>query len=154
METTNIIYLAILNITSWVGYDSDAEHVYAHLILSENEKVNIDNVNEYNVNYLGNKIEILRPLTLELAKELDKKDKFNSNQRAYRICKEDPEFAKENPEYGYTNRFDTFEQVVNAGIQKWKELNLNCPFISLYEGDKYVKNSYSEDETIIKYPNQ
>lgn len=70
----NRIYLAILNITSWAGQCSDAEHLYAHLILSENEKVNIDNVEEYNVKYLGERIEMRRPLTLELAKHLDKKD--------------------------------------------------------------------------------
>jgi len=143
------IYLAILNITSWVGQCGDAEHVYAHLILSEKENVNIDNVEEFNVNYLGEKIELRRPLTLELAKQLDKKDGHNSNQRAYRICNEDPEFAKENPDYGKTNRFDTFEQAVNAGIEKWKELNINCPFISLYEGEKYKANSYEPSTTVV-----
>ena len=143
------IYLAILNITSWVGQCGDAEHVYAHLILSENEKVNIDNVEEFNVKYLGERIELRRPLTLELAKQLDKKDGHNSNQRAFRICNEDPEFAKENPDYAKTNRFDTFEQAVNAGIEKWKELDINCPFISLYEGEKYKANSYEPSTTVV-----
>ena len=143
------IYLAILNITSWAGQCGDAEHVYAHLILSEKETVTISNVEEYNVNYLGEKIELRRPLTLELAKQLDKKDGHNSNQRAFRICNEDHEFAKENPDYGKTNRFDTFEQAVNVGIEKWKELNIDCPFISLYEGGKYKANSYEPSTTIV-----
>lgn len=147
MEAKNI-YLAILNITSWVGVCGDAEHLYGHLILCE-RNINIDDIVEWNVSHLGEKIEIRRPLTLELAKKLDKKDKFNSNQRAFRIFNEDPEFAIENPEYGTTIRFDTFDEVVRAGVEKWKELDINCPFISLYEGDKYHKNDYCEAETII-----
>lgn len=143
------IYLAVLNITSWVGQCGDASHVYAHLILSKSEEVNIENVEDFNVNYLGEKIELRRPLTLELAKQLDKKDGHNSNQRAFRISNEDPEFAKENPDYGTTNRFDTFEEAVNMGIEKWKELNINCPFISLYEGEKYEANDYEPSTTII-----
>ena len=143
------IYLAILNITSWAGQCSDAEHVYGNLILSERAEVTIDNVDEYSVNGLGDDIEIRQPLTLKLAKKLDQKDRFNSNQRAYRICKEDPEFAKENPDYGTTNRFDTFDEVVRAGITKWKELDINCPFISLYEGKKYEANDYEPSTTVI-----
>jgi hypothetical protein len=143
------IYLAILNITSWVGQCGDAEHVYAHLILSVNENVNIDNIEEYNVNHLGEEIELRRPLTLEIAKQLDKKDGHNSNQRAFRLYNEDPDFAKENPDYGKTNRFDSFEEAVNAGIEKWKELNIDCPFISLYEGEKYKANNYEPSTTVI-----
>lgn len=143
------IKLAILNITSWVGQCANAEHVYAHLILSENDQVTIDNVEEYNVKYLGDRIELTQPLTLELAKKLDKKDGYNSNQRSFRMYNENPEFAKKHPEYGRTNRFDTFEQAVNAGIDKWKELDIKCPFISLYEGEKYKANSYEQSSTVI-----
>lgn len=139
------IYLAILNITSWAGQCGDAEHVYGHLILSEKEHVNIDNVDEYNVNYLGEKIEIKRPLTLQLAKKYDKKDGHNSYQRSLK-------YAEDNPEYGQTNKFDTFNEVVNAGIEKWKELNINCPFISLYEGEKYKANNYEPSNTIVLQP--
>ncbi len=140
------IYLAVLNITSWAGQCGDAEHVYGNLILSTQESVNIDNIEDWNVKYLGKNIEIKRPLTLELAMQLDKKDGHNSNQRALR-------YAKENPEYGLTNRFDTFEQVVNAGVEKWKELNIDCPFISLYEGKKYEANSYEPSDTLILHYN-
>lgn len=112
------IKLAILNITSWAGQSSNAKHVYGNLILSIHHNVNIDNVEDWNVKYLGENITIKRPLTLELAKQLDEKDGYYSNQRAFTKCNEDPEFAEENPDYGKTNRFDTIEQVVNAGIEK------------------------------------
>jgi len=39
--------------------------------------------------------------------------------------------------YSATDRFETFEEIENFGIAKWKELNLDCPFISLYHGDEY-----------------
>ncbi len=141
------IYIAILNITSWVGQCGDATHLYANLILSE-RNISIDEVEDWNVNHLGKKIELKRPLTLELAIELDKKDGYNSNQRAFRLS-QDPDFARENPTYGKTIRFDTFEQCVNAGIEKWKQLNINCPFISLYEGEKYKANKYEPSTTVI-----
>lgn len=152
METK--VYLAILNITSWAGQCDNAEHVYGHLILSEKEEVTINNVDEWNVKYLGKSIEIKRPLTLELAKKLDEKDGHNINKRRFRTCSEDPEFAKENPDYSSTSRFDTFEEVVNAGILKWKELDLNCPFISLYEGQQYYANEYEQSSTVILQYNE
>lgn len=142
------IYLAILNITSWGGQCADATHVYGHLILSEKEEVTIDNIEDWNVKYLGDKIEIRRPLTEEIAKKLDRisGDNGKSNQRHFRIASENPELMEE---YGYTNRFDTFSEVVNAGIEKWKELDIDCPFISLYDGDKYVANSYEPSTSVI-----
>jgi hypothetical protein len=142
------IYLAILNITSWAG-SIGATHVYGHLILSTKEKVTIDNIDEHNVHYLGETIEIKRPLTPELAEALDKKDGGNSYKRALRWMQEDSDFAKENPEQGMTERFDTLEEVVNAGIAKWKELNINCPFISLYKNKKYKANSYESSSTVV-----
>ena len=77
------IFLVILNITSWAGQCGDAEHVYGHLILSEKENVDINNVEEWNVNHLGTKIEIFRPLTLEFAKKLDKKEGGGFYQRDF-----------------------------------------------------------------------
>ncbi len=144
-------YLAILNITSWAGQCADADHVYGHLILSTKENVTIDNVEDWNVKYLGENIEIRRALTSKLAKDLDKKDGRHTNQRSLRMIQDDPELIKEFPDLGTTNRFDTFEEVVNAGIEKWKELNLDCPFISLYEGEKYTANSYEPSTTVILY---
>lgn len=145
------IYLAILNIDSWAGQCADATHLYGTLILSEKENVTIDNVDDHNVKYLGKNIELKRPLTLELAKQLDEKDGSNSNQRAYRWANdgEHADFIKEYPDTGLTEKFDTFEQIVDFAVEKWKELNINCPFISLYKGDKYYKNKYNASETVI-----
>lgn len=116
--TREKIYLAILNITSWAGQCADAEHVYGNLILSKTEKVNIDNVEEYNVKYLGENIEIRQPLTLEIAIKLDQKDSGNSHQSIFYMKNE-----LENNEDFYnvlnTNRFETFDEVVNAGIKKY-----------------------------------
>jgi len=131
----------------------DATHVYGNLILSTKENVTVDNVEDWNVNYLGEKIELHRPLTLEIAKQLDKKDGGNNYQRIFHLIQRDNNIIKENPDYGLTNRFDTFEQVVNAGIEKWRELNLECPFISLYEGNKYTANEYEPSNTVTLYPN-
>lgn len=143
------IYLAILNITSWAGQCSNAEHVYGKLILCERAGVTVENVDEHNVKYLGEVIEIQQPLTLKMAKLLDKKDGGNSYQRAYRICKENPDVKERAEFYGYTDRFDTFDEVVRAGVAKWKELDINCPFISLYEGEKYEANDYEPSTTVI-----
>jgi hypothetical protein len=143
------IYLAILNITSWAGQCSDATHVYGELILCERAGVTVDNVQEHSVKYLGEGIEIQRPLTEKLAKELDKKSGGKSYQRAYRLVTENPEMREEMEYYGYTDRFDTFDEVVSAGVAKWKELDINCPFISLYEGEKYEANDYEPSTTVI-----
>jgi hypothetical protein len=143
------IYLAILNITSYVGQCADAEHVYGHLILSTSPDVNIDNIEGYNVKFLGENIEIRRPLTQELAKALDEKEGHRVYQRKFRMIAEDPELIKEFPDTGSTDRFDTFDEVVDAGILKWKELDIDCPFISLYEGDKYKANNYQPSTTVI-----
>lgn len=140
-------HLAILNITSWAGYDTSAEHLYGTLILSERPDVTIENVHEWSVRYLGQEIKIQRKLTEELARRLDKKDGHNSNTRALR-------YAAENPEMGYTERFDNFDQVVDAGIEKWKELGLNCPFISLYEGSRYEANHHNKYSTVVVEPLQ
>lgn len=145
------IYLAILNIDSWAGLCADATHLYGNLILSEKANVTIDNIEDHNVKYLGENIELKRPLTLELAKKLDEKDGHNSNQRAFRWATdgEHTDFMKEYPDSGLTERFDTFEQIVDFAVEKWKKLNINCPFISLYKGDKYYKNKYNASETVV-----
>ena len=142
------VYLAILNITSWAGQCSDATHVYGKLILSTNSKVTIDNVEEWNVNYLGEKIEITQAMTLKIAKKLDMIDGGKTYQRSFMlrdvIC-DDEDFD----EFLNTRRFDSIEEVVNAGIAKWRELGLDCPFISLYDGSKYKSNSHNPSSTII-----
>jgi len=146
---TNDVNLAILNITSWVGQCGDATHLYGSLILCRNVAITIDSVDDWGVGSMGYPIELFRPLTMELAIQLDKKDGGKTYQRQVRALKEHPEIQDKMPNYGTTNRFDTFDQVVEAGIKKWKELNLKCPFISLYEGEKYKANEYEPSSTII-----
>ena len=129
------ITLAILNITSWAGQCSDATHLYGRLILCDND-VTIDTVEEWNVKYLGENIELRQPLTLQIAIKLDAKDGGKTHQRAVRLREQ----FENNPDFEdlyYTIRFDTFKEVETLAIAKWKELKLNCPFISLYEGEKY-----------------
>jgi hypothetical protein len=128
------ITLVVLNITSWEGQCSDAIHVYGYLVLCDKPEINVDNVTEWNVKYIGENIELRQPLTLELAKKLDAIDGHNTNQRHLRRATEDSTYPIE---YSTTDRFDTFEEIEKFGIAKWKELNLDCPFISLYHGDEY-----------------
>jgi len=136
--STGKIHLAILNITSWCGYDASAEHLYGHLILSDKEQVTLENVHDWNVRHIGEQIELSREMTFDEAKKLDAKDQSGGRvQRRWMRGEKD------------TTRFDSFEQVVASGIAKWKELGLECPFISLYEGEKYSKNSYNDSETVI-----
>lgn len=149
MDTENKkVYLAILNITSWAGQCSDATHLYGHLILC-NKDIAIENISDWNVKYLGENIEIRRVITKEIAEKLDAKDGNNSYSRMFRHITEDSELLSVSPKYGTTNRFDTFQEVVDAGVAKWKELKLECPFISLYEGDRYYINEYNQNETVI-----
>lgn len=130
------IYLVILNITSWCGISLDAEHYYGKLILCNKKEVTIDNVCDWNINHLGDEIEIRRKLTKRLAKELDKKDGFgNFNLMSYNESRGNKEMA-DNIE-GTTNRFDTIKQVIDIGIREYNKLNLTCPFICLYDGIKF-----------------
>jgi arginine decarboxylase len=49
----------------------------------------------------------------------------------------------------HKDRLASFELALrNAGIEKWKELDIDCPFISLYEGEKYAANSYEPSNTV------
>lgn len=145
------VKLAILNITSYTGQCSGATHVYGKLILCTQKDVTLENISQYNIKYLAknNSFEIRRPLTKKLAKELDKKGGGNTYQRHFRIIEENPDMLEEMSYFGYTEKFDTIPQVVDAGIAKWKKLDINCPFISLYEGEIYKPNKYEASETVI-----
>lgn len=134
MEKVN---LTILNITSWCGQCADATHVYGTLILCTNPEVTIDNIEEYDVKYLGERIELRQLVTLEIAKSLDRKSGGKTYERMVQLITEYPDVVEGNDTYGTTNRFDTYAEVENFAIAKWKELNLGCPFISLDTGEKY-----------------
>jgi len=136
------IYLAVLNITSWQGYCADAQHLYGHLYLSEHQEINLDTVTEWNIRHIGEEIELTHEMTEADAIKLDEKDGGHTHQRHFRLGDKQ------------TKRFDTFAQVVKAGYEKWKELDLDCPFITLYEGDRYdiknvKENNYEDCKTII-----
>jgi len=103
--STGKIHLAILNITSWCGYDASAEHLYGHLILSDKEQVTLENVHDWNVRHIGEQIELSREMTFDEAKKLDAKDQSGGRvQRRWMRGEKD------------TTRFDSFEQVVASGI--------------------------------------
>lgn len=119
------ITLAIVNITSFVGQCSDAQHVYGHLILCTKPEVNLDNVEEWNVKYLGENIELFRELTWEQAVEMDVIDHAHTYKHHWEMGKKD------------TERFDTFMEVIESGLKIYNEMKLLCPFISLYEGEYY-----------------
>lgn len=137
------VYLVILNITSWAGQCTDATHIYGELILSKDKNVNIDNVEEWNVKYLGDSFELRQPLTLEIVQRLDKKDGHKRYERAFRLY---DEFKDDESFYDllHTNRFDKFEELEDFAINIYKELNIDCPFISLYNGEKYDFNYNGE----------
>ncbi len=131
------ITLCILNITSFTGQCSDASHVYGKLILCNKPEINIDNIEEWNINHIGTKIELHQPLTLKIAKKLDKKDGGHHYEREVRLMIEYPKIGDGLDYWGKTDRFDLFEEVEDFAINEWKKLNLACSFISLYEGEKY-----------------
>lgn len=137
------VYLVILNITSWTGQCSDATHIYGNLIFSKDKNVDIYNIEEYSVRCLGENFQLRQPLTLEISQKLDKKDGHKTYERAFRLydeLKNDENFY----DLLHTDRFDTFEELENFAINIYKELNINCPFISLYNGEKYDFNYNGE----------
>lgn len=125
--------LAILNITSWSGLCADAEHVYGTLVICTDPEVTIDNVEEYSVSCCRLKHELYKEITFAQAKLLDEKDGGVHFRRAWKAGNK------------RTTRFNEFAEVECVAIEKWKELSLDCPFISLYHGEKY-------DGTIILMP--
>ena len=138
------VTLVILNITSWAGQCSDATHVYGNLILCDKPEVTIDNVDEWNVKHVGENIELRQLLTLEFAKKLDAKDGGETYQRHYRYANREGNDYPD--EYRTTDKLDNLLEVENFAIAKWRELNLGCPFISLYEGEKYnFKDTYTDE---------
>jgi hypothetical protein len=71
---------------------------------------------------------------MEIAEKLDAIDGAGDHKRVLRYIANGEIWPEE---YLTTNRFETFEEVENFAIAKWKELDLKCPFVSLYKGDKY-----------------
>lgn len=130
-----MIKLAIINITTFVGMSFDADHYYGHIIFSE-LSIEPGKASEWSMNSLGKSQELSYELTLKDAKALDKKDHHDSYQYSWhhgdKMC----------------TRFNTPEDVIEAGIKIWrekmKEVGYEFPLINLYEGEKY------EDTKILK----
>lgn len=132
MENVN---LAVINITSWVGYCSDAEHCYGELILVNQPNDDVNTITEWNLKYIkGEHIELRREITLEEAQKLDiKSQNFGMYQRHWRNGEKT------------VNMFNELHEVVEAGMKKYNELGLTCPLINLYEGERYK-------ETVVYKP--
>lgn len=129
--------LCVLNITSWVGYSPDAEHVYGKLKLveqntdSDYSQITIDTIEEWRP--AGEEIELKRKISIRESIELDKKDGGHTYQRSAELGR------------CISDRFDTIENLTKFAIKKYKRLKLECDFISLYEWEKF------KDTKIIKF---
>lgn len=147
LNNTNM-KITILNITSWTGICADAIHVYGNLIICDNDNVTLDNVEEWNVNHLGEKFELRQPMTLEIAKKLDRIDGGKTYQRSF-MLRQDLKHDEDYIEFLNTNRFDTFEEIENFAIKTWKEMNIGGTFVSLYNGEKYDFTDITNGEKCI-----
>lgn len=138
MEDRNQITLAIVNITSWSGIDADAEHLYGHLILCEKAELTVDNVEEWNVKYLGENIELKRLLDDE--DEAIRLDNKNGGSRIYTSHWKYREPVVE---------FNDAQSIINEALKIYKKRNLTCNLISLYNGERYkfIKPPY--EQTVI-----
>jgi hypothetical protein len=131
--------LCVLNISSWVGYSPDAEHVYGKLkFIQQNTDddyglITIDNIEEWRP--AGEEIQLRKKLTIEQAKIFDQKDGSGYSWRR----------AVELDKRATTDRFDSFDEINKVGVKKYKSLKLDCPFISLFEWEKF-------NETVIIQP--
>ena len=122
--------MAVLNISSYRGYCADAQHYYGKLVLSE-VPVTEKTVTDWTILHLGEVIQLKHEMTLEEAKELDKKDGGHTYERSWELGMRT------------TDRFNTLDAVHLAGGLEWKkQLKLHdhdFPFINLYEGERYDK---------------
>jgi hypothetical protein len=124
------VTLAIINISSFRYRCVDAIHFYAHLILCDDKSVTKENITKYNMKHLGEKIELFHDLTLEEAIQLDKKDNWLDGGP----YEEEWEKGKKS-----SNRFTSFKQCIDSGLELIESLNLACPNITLFEGS-YIIN--------------
>lgn len=119
--------LAVLNITTWAGQCSDAEHYYGKLVLTD-IAISPAEVQNWNIRHLGTGFEVSRELSLKEARYLDSKDGGGTYVRGW------------HSDHRKTDRFDSPEDVLQAGILLWKakqqELGYGLPFVSLYEGER------------------
>ena len=117
-------YLAVLNITTYQGQCADADHYYGKLILSQ-VLIDPDDIEQWNMNHLGQALTLEKEITLREAQYLDEKD--GGHTYTYGWLHADRKTSE---------RFDSIEEVQAAAKLKYEELQLSCPYIELYEGKK------------------
>jgi hypothetical protein len=104
--------IVVLNISTWKGIASDAQHFYGTLTVIEDERVSIDDLIRGKRMIVGNKIDIKNYLN-----------------------KEDNRFEFEGD---YVLGFNTKEQVVLAGKQLFNELKMENVLL-LFDNRKFIK---------------
>ena len=117
----SLIKMVILNISWWKSDHTFPRCYYGKLILCTNPDVTFHNIRQFDVNKLGEKIEVTRQLTREEAVKLDKRY-WNAN---YTQCWDEGEMS--------TNRFDDYIQATEAGMAMFRELKIE---MAIYWGLK------------------
>lgn len=112
-----------------------ASHVYGTLSLSDKKTITIKNITDYNVKYIGERLNLEQPLTVKEALKLDKVDGGDYYMRLQR----QGDIMSE--------RFRNIDEIVVSAKKKYKELKLDCPMIILYNGEKFSGTQifYSKD---------
>jgi hypothetical protein len=129
MKLDYIPCLCVLNITSWAGYSIGATHFYGKLVLVKQctdpdyGLITLDTIEDWSPS--GEEIELKKVLTIKDAKLLDEKEGGHGWEGSVRRGRM------------LSNKFNSIEEVIKFGIKKYKQLKLNCDFISLYEGEKF-----------------
>ncbi len=120
-----VLQLVVLNITSWIGISSGAEHVYGNIILVDQKGKTLDNIEGFSVSTFGRTVKLEKILTEKECAEFDRKDRGVSYTRRFKLGE-----VK-------SARFNTIEEITKAGVEYYKNLELDVPFISLRKGDKF-----------------
>ncbi|MFN3555647.1 MAG: hypothetical protein ACK4VN_06770 [Bacteroidales bacterium] len=136
------IRMVILNITQWDINYSVPWHYYGKLILCTDPQVTFHNIKQFDVTKLGENIPVFRELSRKEAVKMD----FMKGGYNYAEMWDHEEKT--------TFRFREKEDLVEAGIKMFRELNLDVPFISVLEGKKYHgTKTLNEDEVnhLVRY---
>lgn len=136
------IRMVILNITQWDINYSVPWYYYGKLILCTDPQVTFHNIKQFDVAKLGENIPVFRELSRKEAVKMD----FMKGGYNYAEMWDHEEKT--------TFRFREKEDLVEAGIKMFRELNLDVPFISVREGKKYHgTRTLNEDDVnyLVRY---
>jgi len=121
-ELANLqINLVVINISTWSGYDATAKHYYGSITYITDPAITTVNVANRATKYGGRTFDIRRKITEAEAREIDKSDGGHTYVKQWQIGNR------------MTTRFDTIQDVINAGQARCQELNMKCPIINLYD---------------------